>query len=92
MTAPHTRPPARAWPPDPPKQCPQVDCEVGKPRVNYRETISKRADFDYLHKKQSGVRCARCPRRAVRCHPAPAAAAAAAAPSARGSAECFGSC
>lgn len=33
---------------------PQVDAEVGAPRVNYRETITKRANFDYLHKKQSG--------------------------------------
>lgn len=33
---------------------PQVDCEVGKPRVNFREAITRRADFDYLHKKQSG--------------------------------------
>lgn len=32
----------------------QVDCEVGKPRVNYREAITRRAEFDYLHKKQSG--------------------------------------
>ena len=32
----------------------KVDCEVGKPRVNYREAITRRADFDYLHKKQSG--------------------------------------
>ncbi len=32
----------------------QVDCEVGAPRVNYREAITKRTDFDYLHKKQSG--------------------------------------
>ena len=32
----------------------KVDCEVGKPRVNYRETITRRAEFDYLHKKQSG--------------------------------------
>ena len=31
-----------------------MDCEVGKPRVNYRETITRRAEFDYLHKKQSG--------------------------------------
>ncbi|GMH41107.1 hypothetical protein BSKO_09017 [Bryopsis sp. KO-2023] len=31
-----------------------VDCTVGKPKVNYRETITKKADFDYLHKKQSG--------------------------------------
>ncbi|KAJ9508924.1 hypothetical protein QJQ45_028252 [Haematococcus lacustris] len=32
----------------------KVDCEVGKPRVNFRETIRSRADFNYLHKKQSG--------------------------------------
>lgn len=32
----------------------KVDCEVGKPRVNFREAITRRADFDYLHKKQSG--------------------------------------
>lgn len=28
--------------------------QVGEPRVNYRETITNRADFNYLHKKQSG--------------------------------------
>jgi elongation factor G len=28
--------------------------EVGAPQVNYRETILKEADFDYLHKKQTG--------------------------------------
>jgi elongation factor G len=32
----------------------KVDCEVGRPRVNYREAITKPASFDYLHKKQSG--------------------------------------
>ncbi|KAL6771325.1 hypothetical protein ACKKBG_A25895 [Auxenochlorella protothecoides x Auxenochlorella symbiontica] len=32
----------------------RVDCEVGRPRVNYRETITRAATFDYLHKKQSG--------------------------------------
>ena len=32
----------------------QVECEVGKPRVNYREAVTRRAEFDYLHKKQSG--------------------------------------
>ncbi|KAI3429283.1 hypothetical protein D9Q98_005379 [Chlorella vulgaris] len=32
----------------------KVECEVGKPRVNFRETITRRAEFDYLHKKQSG--------------------------------------
>lgn len=34
--------------------CLQVDAEIGAPRVNYRETITRRAEFDYLHKKQSG--------------------------------------
>lgn len=32
----------------------KVDLEVGAPRVNYRETVSQRADFSYTHKKQSG--------------------------------------
>jgi translation elongation factor EF-G len=32
----------------------KVETEVGKPRVNFREKITKRVDFDYLHKKQSG--------------------------------------
>ena len=32
----------------------QVDCEVGTPRVNYREAIQARSEFDYLHRKQSG--------------------------------------
>ncbi|KAJ8573359.1 hypothetical protein K7X08_009870 [Anisodus acutangulus] len=32
----------------------KVEAQVGKPRVNFRETITKWADFDYLHKKQSG--------------------------------------
>ncbi|KAK4231160.1 mitochondrial elongation factor g 1-like protein [Podospora fimiseda] len=32
----------------------KVDCETGKPRVAYRETISRRADFDFLLKRQSG--------------------------------------
>ncbi|KAL5706099.1 Elongation factor G-1 [Ranunculus cassubicifolius] len=32
----------------------KVDASVGKPRVNFRETVTKRAEFDYLHKKQSG--------------------------------------
>lgn len=32
----------------------QVDATVGKPRVNFRETITQRTEFDYLHKKQSG--------------------------------------
>ncbi|KAH7276551.1 hypothetical protein KP509_39G011600 [Ceratopteris richardii] len=32
----------------------KVETTVGKPQVNFRETITQRADFDYLHKKQSG--------------------------------------
>ncbi|KAG9447830.1 hypothetical protein H6P81_013958 [Aristolochia fimbriata] len=32
----------------------KVDAIVGKPRVNFRETITQRAEFDYLHKKQTG--------------------------------------
>ncbi|KAK4132825.1 mitochondrial elongation factor g 1-like protein [Trichocladium antarcticum] len=32
----------------------KVDCETGKPRVAYRETINKRVDFDFLLKRQSG--------------------------------------
>ncbi|KAG6780918.1 hypothetical protein POTOM_013797 [Populus tomentosa] len=32
----------------------KVDASVGKPRVNFRETITQRAEFDYLHKKQTG--------------------------------------
>lgn len=34
----------------------EYDCEVevGRPQVAYRETITKRAEFNYLHKKQTG--------------------------------------
>ncbi|KAF5833558.1 putative mitochondrial elongation factor [Dunaliella salina] len=32
----------------------KVECEVGKPKVNFREAIQARADYNYLHKKQSG--------------------------------------
>lgn len=32
----------------------QADVEVGAPQVAYREAITKRADFDYTHKKQTG--------------------------------------
>ncbi|KAG7025342.1 Elongation factor G-2, mitochondrial [Cucurbita argyrosperma subsp. argyrosperma] len=32
----------------------KVDATVGKPRVNFRETVTQRAEFDYLHKKQTG--------------------------------------
>lgn len=31
-----------------------VDCKTGQPGVNYRETITQKQPFDYLHKKQSG--------------------------------------
>jgi len=31
-----------------------VEVTVGEPRVNYREAINSRAEFNYLHKKQSG--------------------------------------
>ena len=31
-----------------------VELIVGNPTVNYRETIGKKASFNYLHKKQSG--------------------------------------
>ena len=29
----------------------QADVETGRPRVAYRETITKRADFNFTHKK-----------------------------------------
>jgi elongation factor G len=32
----------------------KVDVEVGKPQVNFLETIESKANFSYLHKKQSG--------------------------------------
>ncbi len=32
----------------------KVPIEVGPPQVNYRETISRTAPFDYTHKKQTG--------------------------------------
>ncbi|MFP4036104.1 MAG: elongation factor G [Desulfobacteraceae bacterium] len=31
-----------------------ADVETGIPRVAYREAVAKRADFDYIHKKQTG--------------------------------------
>ena len=32
----------------------KVDCDVGAPKVNYREAIGSKSTFDYLHKKQTG--------------------------------------
>lgn len=32
----------------------KVEANIGQPQVAYRETISKTADIDYTHKKQSG--------------------------------------
>lgn len=32
----------------------QADVETGMPKVAYRETITRRADFNYTHKKQTG--------------------------------------
>eukprot|EP00877_Chromochloris_zofingiensis_P012293 jgi/Chrzof1/7317/Cz02g19060.t1 len=32
----------------------KVDCDVGRPKVNFREAIQDKAEFNYLHKKQSG--------------------------------------
>lgn len=31
-----------------------VEVESGRPKVNYKETIGRRATFDWLHKKQTG--------------------------------------
>merc|ERR1719229_681743 len=30
--------------------------ETGEPKVNYRETVTQRVDYDYLHKRQTGGR------------------------------------
>lgn len=32
----------------------RVECETGKPRVAYRETLTSHADFDYLLRRQTG--------------------------------------
>mmetsp|Transcript_14599 Transcript_14599/g.19164 ORF Transcript_14599/g.19164 Transcript_14599/m.19164 type:complete len:747 (-) Transcript_14599:2136-4376(-) len=32
----------------------KVECSTGVPQVNYREGITSKTDFNYLHKKQSG--------------------------------------
>merc|ERR1711991_528921 len=34
----------------------KVECNVGEPQVAYREAITKSAEIDYTHKKQSGGR------------------------------------
>jgi elongation factor G len=31
-----------------------VQCSTGKPRVAFRETITERTKFEYIHKKQTG--------------------------------------
>lgn len=31
-----------------------VECNVGKPMVSYREAITRKAEVDYIHKKQTG--------------------------------------
>ena len=31
-----------------------IDLHVGNPTVNYRESISNKINFNFLHKKQSG--------------------------------------
>jgi elongation factor G len=31
-----------------------VECNVGQPKVNYKETVNKKVTFDWLHKKQTG--------------------------------------
>lgn len=31
-----------------------IDLAVGNPTVNYRESISMKANFNFLHKKQTG--------------------------------------
>lgn len=32
----------------------KVECDVGQPNVNYKETISTKVQYDWLHKKQTG--------------------------------------
>jgi elongation factor G len=32
----------------------KVECQIGQPRVNFKETISSKETFDWLHKKQTG--------------------------------------
>ena len=32
----------------------KVEANVGAPQVAYRETIEKSAEYEYIHKKQSG--------------------------------------
>lgn len=32
----------------------EIEVALGTPTVNYRETITRGASFDYIHKKQTG--------------------------------------
>jgi len=32
----------------------EIDCNVGQPAVNYKETINRKETFDWLHRKQTG--------------------------------------
>lgn len=32
----------------------KVECVTGSPSVNYKETVTQKSTFSYLHKKQSG--------------------------------------
>lgn len=32
----------------------KVECETGQPNVNYKETIGRKVEYDFLHKKQTG--------------------------------------
>lgn len=32
----------------------KADVVVGEPQVNFRETVTQKGEFNYLHKKQTG--------------------------------------
>ncbi|KAI6244386.1 Elongation factor G [Aphelenchoides fujianensis] len=56
------RGPAEAWPPEDPSfrvstdqdATYKVEANIGAPQVAYRESLSKKAEIDYTHKKQTG--------------------------------------